>query len=235
MHRKRRLLTLIVLILIIIGALGLLISSGSLPGSRSEIEQNAPNLVYMVILLAGLMAAVVASPPRLHEIVRAIAIWGGLLVVLIGGYAFRHDLEAVGQRMLAALLPGMVVEGPTGSVSVGRDSSGHFRLNGTVNGASVRFLVDTGATSVVLTAEDARAAGFPANTLSYSVPVSTANGRALVAPIQLQEIRLGSIRLGHVRALAARPGDLDTSLLGMSALSRLSSWRVEGDRLVLVP
>ena len=88
---------------------------------------------------------------------------------------------------------------------------------------------------MVLTHDDAARAGIDVSALVYSVPVSTANGRTMVAPTRIEDLRLSDIRLGDVRSFVAQPGSLETSLLGMSALSRLRSWTVEGDRLVLNP
>ena len=104
-----------------------------------------------------------------------------------------------------------------------------------MNNASVDFVFDTGASAVTLTQDDARAAGIDPSTLSYTVPVSTANGQSTFALTTLDELRIGSLRLDDVRAFVARPDVLETSLLGLSALDRLKGWRVEGDRLILEP
>jgi aspartyl protease family protein len=95
------------------------------------------------------------------------------------------------------------------------------------------MILDTGANSVVLTNEAAKAAGLPLLMVKYSVNVETANGRALAAPVTLKEITIGSIAERSIPALIAPPGQLKTSLLGMSFLDRLQSWEVRGDRLLL--
>ncbi|MEP3303398.1 MAG: TIGR02281 family clan AA aspartic protease, partial [Roseibium sp.] len=83
--------------------------------------------------------------------------------------------------------------------------------------------------------EDAARAGYSDSELNFSVPVQTANGGALVAPVRIRTLSVGNLMLKDVRAFVARKGALDTSLFGMTALNRLSSWRIEGDRLVLTP
>ena len=95
------------------------------------------------------------------------------------------------------------------------------------------MVLDTGASSVVLTQEAAKAAGLPLEVLSYTVNVETANGRARAAPVTLDRVAVGGIVERAVPALIAQPGQLRTNLLGMSFLNRLESWEVRGDRLVL--
>jgi aspartyl protease family protein len=94
-------------------------------------------------------------------------------------------------------------------------------------------VISHGRTAVVLTAEDAKAAGLPLALLNYSVNIETANGRARAAPVTLDRIAMGELEERSVEALVVQPGQLRTSLLGMSFLNRLQSWQVNGDRLML--
>jgi len=117
-------------------------------------------------------------------------------------------------------------------IAVRANRSGQFILDAAVNGESIRFLVDTGASVMVLSPEDARRIGFNTNTLTYSERYHTANGVANGAPVTLREFRVGSFSLYDVPAtVMARP--IPVSLLGMSVLSRFSGHTVEGDKLVL--
>ena len=95
------------------------------------------------------------------------------------------------------------------------------------------MMFDTGASSIVLRAEDAAKVGLNIDKLDYRVSVSTANGRALTAPVTLEAVTVGNITLKSVRALVARPGALQENLLGQSYLTRLSGYSVERNRLVL--
>ena len=95
------------------------------------------------------------------------------------------------------------------------------------------MMVDTGASSVVLTPEDARRAGIDTSRLTYSIPVSTANGRAMVALVRLPAISIGDIGARNVQAHIAGPGALSQSLLGMSFLSRLRSYEVRNGVLIM--
>ena len=116
-----------------------------------------------------------------------------------------------------------------------RNAGGHFVLDGRVNGARTQFLLDTGASAVVLSYDDARRAGYRDRDLSFTVPVSTANGRAMVAPVRIETITVGDHTLRNIRGFVARDGNLEASLFGMSALDRLQGWRIEGDKLFMTP
>ena len=114
-----------------------------------------------------------------------------------------------------------------------RSNGGEFAVSAEINGARVAMVLDTGASSVVLTRDDAKAAGLPLEVLNYSVNIDTANGRTRAAPVTLDRVAIGTLVEHSVEALVAQPGQLKTSLLGMSFLNRLQSWEVRGDRLLL--
>ena len=126
----------------------------------------------------------------------------------------------------------MLVPNP-GEALVTRRRDGSFMLDGTANGTRLPFVFDTGATTVVLRAEDARRAGIAVDRLSFDAAVSTANGRALAAPTQIASLTVGGITEHDVPALVARPGTLHENLLGQTFLDRLASYTVENNRLVL--
>jgi len=112
-----------------------------------------------------------------------------------------------------------------------RGTAGDFRVFAEINGARVAMVVDSGASTVVLTQEAAKAAGLPTEVLTYDVPVDTAGGRTRAATVTLDRIVVGDIVERAVPALVAQPGLLRVSLLGMTFLNRLESWQVRGDRL----
>ncbi len=110
--------------------------------------------------------------------------------------------------------------------------NGHFMVDAVVDGVEIRFLVDTGATSVVLTAEDAERLGYRLDGLEYSDRYQTANGEILGAPVVLPELRIGDLEIEDVRSSVIR-APLSTSLLGMTFLSRLESFEVGDEGLIL--
>jgi clan AA aspartic protease (TIGR02281 family) len=109
---------------------------------------------------------------------------------------------------------------------------GHYVIEASVNGAPVTFLVDTGASDIVLTVDDARRIGLQPRTLDYSERYATANGEVRGAPVTLRELRIGQLRLFDVAA-SVNEAPLGISLLGMDFLEQLSSYEVERGRLIL--
>ncbi|MDJ0931340.1 TIGR02281 family clan AA aspartic protease [Breoghania sp.] len=201
----------------------------------ADFSNPGPHAVKLAIIGVVLATSLVFAHRRVGEVLSAVIFWGGLAVILVTGYSMRYELETMGRNVLASLMPGMAVERGDGTVSLARDRSGHYVLDATVDCASVRFLVDTGASVVTLTAEDARAAGVDLDRLHFGAIVSTANGQAQVAPVRLSKVKIAGTTLTGVRAFVARDEALDTSLFGMNALDRFSSWRVEGRRMILTP
>jgi aspartyl protease family protein len=110
---------------------------------------------------------------------------------------------------------------------------GHFSTQAQINNASIEVLVDTGATAVALSYEDAQKAGLQPNTLQFDVPVSTANGVAKAAKVTLRKVAIGTVRVTDVEGLVLQKGAFSGTLLGMSFLGRLRSFSVENGKLIL--
>jgi aspartyl protease family protein len=119
------------------------------------------------------------------------------------------------------------------AVQIPRGQGGEFALRARINGATAPMVIDTGATSVVLTYETAKAAGLPLELLEYDVDVETAGGHTKAARLTLDRLSIGKLVERSVPALVVPHGQMKTNLLGMSFLDRLESWEVRADRLVL--
>jgi aspartyl protease family protein len=113
------------------------------------------------------------------------------------------------------------------------DGRGHFVTPALVNGIRIDSIIDTGASVIALSMEDATRIGIYPNKGDFKIPLSTANGSINAAPVVLREVRLGGILLNDVEAVVMPAGRLKTSLLGMSFLRRLSNFRVERGTLFL--
>lgn len=110
---------------------------------------------------------------------------------------------------------------------------GHFFVDADINGRRIRVLVDTGASAVALSYEDALSIGLRPGTLEYDVPVSTANGLAKAARVKLRKVQIDTVRVADVEGFVMPEGALDGTLLGMSFLGRLDSFKVEDGILIL--
>jgi aspartyl protease family protein len=102
------------------------------------------------------------------------------------------------------------------------DARGHFNTQAYINGSAIEVLVDTGATTVALTWDDARAAGIRVSENDFTAQSRTANGIATFAPVMIGRLSIGDIELTRVQGHVARPGQLSTTLLGMSFLGKIS-------------
>jgi clan AA aspartic protease (TIGR02281 family) len=111
------------------------------------------------------------------------------------------------------------------------DPQGHFHLTAVVNGAPLRFMIDTGATVVALTLGDAAAAGIDRDTLVFNATVETANGRVPAAYVKLREVRLGELSINDIGAVVQPK--LRQSVLGMSFLSRLRRFEIQEGSLTI--
>jgi aspartyl protease family protein len=119
------------------------------------------------------------------------------------------------------------------AVQISRGQAGEFALQAKINGVTAPMVIDTGATSVVLTYETAKAAGLPLELLEYDVDVETAGGHTKAARLTLDRLAVGKLVERSVPALVVPHGQMKTNLLGMSFLDRLESWEVRPDSLML--
>lgn len=184
----------------------------------------------LLILIGSALARMFRG--RYGEVARMTVIWIGIIVALAVGYTYRFELKDAANRVSAELVPGhAAARGRT--VELARTGAGDFHIATRVNGARVPMVLDTGASTVMLTREAAVAAGLPMEMIKYNVNIDTANGRTYAAAAIIDRIAIGGIVERGVPALIAQPGTLKTSLLGMSFLSRLQGWEVRGDKVVM--
>jgi aspartyl protease family protein len=193
--------------------------------------------LYLGVWGTVIAAGILGSGMRLALVARSLALWMLLALCLIAGYQYRYELQDFASRVTAGLVPGspISVSDSDGKhvVMLDKLSNGHFGARARINGAAIDMLVDTGATSTVLTAADAKRAGFDTEALSYTIPVATANGAARAARVTADEITIGDITRHRVPMLVAENHALGQSLLGMNFIGTLSGFDVRGDRMVL--
>lgn len=208
-------------------------------GTTFGIDNDDFGRMIYLIPIAGLLGAGILSGHRgsLGNAVRQLAIWLVIILALVAVWLYRDDMRRVGERVMAGLMPGRAVVVTTSEggseIILHKSMNGHFQANVAINGRTIGMMVDTGASSVVLTGDDARAIGIAPETLDFSVTVMTANGRTTAAPVMLQDIAIGPISRSNISAIVAADGSLEQSLLGMSFLSTLGSLQMQTDELRL--
>jgi len=171
----------------------------------------------------------------------------GVEMVKFAMFAMMAALSAVGaaqalnglehaQRNAAPQAAVAVVDGgqPSAPASISKAADGHYWTQADVDGHAVTFLVDTGATAVALTPDDARRMGIDVASLDYAYKVATANGEARAAKITLANVTVAGARVNDVEAYVLDHG-LSTSLLGMTYLGRLSAFEATPTSMILRP
>lgn len=227
---QRALWSLLVAIAVAIVALIVRHDEGTIAGLA---EQDFGSLAYKVALLVAVGSVVlVMFRHRFAQAVTAALLWVVIGLGLVFAYTYRAELHEVSDRVLGEFIPGRPMShGHT--VEIARGHAGEFQVATQVNGTRVPMVLDTGASAVVLTQDAAKAAGLPLEMLAYTVNIETANGRARAAAVTLDRLGVGTIVEHAVPALIAQPGQLKTSLLGMSFLNRLESYSVTSDKVIL--
>jgi aspartyl protease family protein len=230
------------LIALVTGGSVLLLAQGRSGNQLLGLEPNDfAQLFYLVVILIFVGSALLGRGLGAGEVVRSAAGWLAILLVLIGAYAYRDELTGVGARLLGVLAPGVPIPGrlageaTTDSVMVVRSIDGHFAVRAELQSVPLTMMLDTGASFVTLTMDDAAAIGIDISALQFRLPVRTANGTINAAPVTLDTVSVGQITRERVPALVAPAGSLDQSLLGMSFLDTLHGYSIVGDRLVLTP
>lgn len=190
-------------------------------------DDQIANLIYLGLLLAALGGYVVVQARRAPgQTLRHALLWGLIFVGLIAAVGLWSDIRST-------VTPRQMVQ-TEGRIEVPISPDGHFYLIAAVNGTPIRFAVDTGASDIVLSRDDAARAGIDPDQLAYTGLASTANGTVATAPVRLQTFELGDLVQEDLRAVV-NGGELDGSLLGMSYLSRFRAVTLQPDRLILAP
>jgi len=170
--------------------------------------------------------------PRVGYI-KNIILWLGIFCLLILVYAFRFELSSIKERVVAVLIPSYSWTNNSGQLVIARSSNGHFYLDavGSKN-QEIHFLVDTGASDVALTRQDAIKLGFKLDALNYTRKYNTANGISYAAPVVIKELIIHKKTFYNVEAHVASEG-LDISLLGMSLIEDFANFKITKDMLIL--
>lgn len=188
-------------------------------------NEDLSRVIYLVLMgsvIGGYF--LISNRDRMSEVARQAALWGFIFIGVIVAYGLWSDVSDT-------VLPRQSMQ-EDGRIEVPRRDDGHFYLELDIDGVVVEFVIDTGATGVVISTLDAQRLGIEIDDLIYTGRASTANGEVRTARITLENVHLGSLDEGRVRAFV-NEGELETSLLGMSYLSRFSRLEITGRKMIL--
>ncbi|KFB10124.1 retropepsin-like aspartic protease family protein [Nitratireductor basaltis] len=225
------------IILLVLGAGLVLLVANHDAGSVFGIENsNFASLLYLGTWGAVLVVGLVVSRFSFWPALRDLAYWLLIALVLMTGYLYRYELQDLAHRFTAGIVPGSPVtigNATAPAVMLEKGRNGHFEVRLSVNGQPVTALLDTGASSTVLTSQDAARVGIEIERLSFNIPIQTANGIGRAARARVEEIAVGPIKRTDRAVYVAPQGALGQTLLGMDFLSSLAGYDVRGDRLIL--
>lgn len=189
-------------------------------------SSDIPRLVYL-LMLGGVLVFwfLVQNRQSLGKKVQQAMAWVFIFIGVIAVVGLWEDIRQTVRPMQGAVTA-------QGTIEVPRSPDGHYYMTLAVNGQPVNFLVDTGATDIVLRRQDAQAAGINLNDLTFYGRAMTANGEVRTAPVRLDSLSFGPIEDRNVRAWV-NDGDMEQSLLGMAYLQRWSRMEFQGGSLVL--
>ena len=185
--------------------------------------------IGMLCLVAGRL---VVQRPSGRKMLGYAAGWAAIVVALIVGFAFRDELGLIESRLRSEVAPSTPVVTGAHEMVLTEDEDGAFHATGTVDGAPVRFLVDTGSSEIVLSPGDAQRLGLDLGALHFTRVAETANGMVRGAPFTADSLSVGPISL-HDVPMVVNQAPMSASLLGLPFLKGLQSFEVKGRRLYL--
>ncbi len=195
-------------------------------------DDNA-RLLYALLALMLVASSLLARRLPIGQLLKLALGWCAIFAVVFVLFSFRHEAGQVWARMKSEVSPGGSTAAD-GTLRIRARDDGHYWVAASVNGQSVDFMVDSGATITTMSASAAEAAGVAVDTDGFPVITQTANGMAEARRARIATLKVGPIvREEFPVHVAARLGD--TNLLGMNFLSTLKGWRIEGNEMVLNP
>jgi aspartyl protease family protein len=202
------------------------------PGALADTGDQA-RLVQYSILLAAIASGIFYSRRfTARETFRNIAIWTGIAVVLVLGYTFYDRIKDAAGDARTALVPSYPAEADANTMVFSENRDGDFAVIGSVNGHTVEFMVDTGASDIVLSPDDAQRAGIDMSSLHFVSGYETANGIGRGAPVTLNTLEIGPVKLFNI-PVSVNGTKMHNSLLGMAFLKRMKSFEMKGQKLYL--
>lgn len=192
-----------------------------------------PNLIYLVILLVVLLSGLASRQElKFAKILKYGAIWSGVALVAIVIYAYRYDFSDFKNRILGEISPAKVRVNNEGELVINLAQDGHFYMDVKVNNVALRFMIDTGASDVVIGGKEAALLGINPRKLVFNRVYQTANGKSLGASIVFDEVEVGGVKFRNIAA-SVNSSEMGTPLLGMSFLRQFKKYEFYQDRLVL--
>jgi aspartyl protease family protein len=191
------------------------------------------NFIYLFLLLVFFAASIFSRRDLpFAKILKYLAIWSGIALVAIIFYSYRYEFSDFKNRVLGEINPSLVRVEKSGELVISLSQDGHFYMDVRVNGKPMRFMIDTGASDIVIGVSDAKKLGINVENLVFNKLYQTANGTSRGASVLLKEIIVGNQKFANVWA-SVNSAEMGTPLLGMSFLRQFSKYEFYRDKLIL--
>jgi len=189
-------------------------------------ENDFARLIYLSVLVVAILGSVLISRRGAYgKMFRQAGVWLLIFMGLVAIVASWQEIRQSGQTM-------SFQQSEDSAIIIPKEIDGHFHLTVTINDRPIEFLVDTGASDIVLTRKDAARVGFDPNRLDYWGMANTANGTVRLAIIRLETVRLGEFIDKNIRA-SVNKAPMEKSLLGMRYLSKFRAIEISNDQMIL--
>lgn len=162
--------------------------------------------------------------------IKTATLWTIIFIGIICCYAFRFELTDVKNRILAVLIPSRAWVDNNGSIIIARSNDGHFYIETEIGNTKIKFMIDTGASDLLIAKNDAIKLGLNLSELSFSKQYNTANGVTFCAPVVINDLHIANAVFNDIKGSISQSTD-DTSLLGMSLISKFKSFSIDRDLL----
>ncbi|MCP4021221.1 MAG: TIGR02281 family clan AA aspartic protease, partial [Desulfobacteraceae bacterium] len=183
-----------------------------------RLDKDFGHIAYIIALLLFISSALAYG--KFSQNIKHLSIWAGILLILVIGYSYRYELTAIKNKVLAELVPAKGFQNSLESISFPVSSDGHFYIRASVNKIPITFLVDTGASDIMLSPSDAKKLGYNINELNFNRFYETANGMVRGSSIQLSQFEIGHIYLSKTGA-SVNEAEMSNSLLGMTFFKKM--------------
>lgn len=191
------------------------------------------NFLYLALVLVALISSLLSRRDiGLAKIFKYLAIWSVVGFMGIALYSYRFEFSDFKARILGEINPSSALVGKNSEIIINLSQDGHFYLDVKINGVAMRFMIDTGASDITLSLEEARRIGINPEKLLFNKPYQTANGTSWGASIMLDEIEVADKKFYNISA-SVNNSDMGISLLGMSFLRQFHRYEFYRDKLVL--
>ncbi len=191
------------------------------------------NFIYLLVLLVFLTSGlVVRRNLDWKKIFKYLGVWAAIGFFIIALYSYRFEFSDFKNRILHEVNPSLAQNNEHGQIVINISRDKHFYVNSFINGKKVRFMIDTGASDIVMSLKDAKRAGININNLLFNKRYQTANGISYGASTKLEEFQFGNLTFYNMPASVNR-SDMGTSLLGMKFLRQFKKYEFYQDKLIL--